>query len=105
MKVINDVSIDEKNGISSELECLWAARHLALYTMPISSIAVHISSIAPRDLSVDPTRLPQAGVNRADVRVYGDMEPKSLGEVLACDMRGVCAWPCPERQPEQLDIG
>lgn len=46
--------------------------------MPISSIAVHISSIAPRDLSVDPTRLPQAGVNRADVRVYGDMEPTSL---------------------------
>jgi hypothetical protein len=77
MKVINDVSIDEKNGISSELECLWAARRLALYTMPISSIAVHISSIAPRDLSVDPTRLPQVGVNRALLEFMETWNPQA----------------------------
>jgi hypothetical protein len=77
MKVINDVSIDEKNGISSELECLRAARHLALYTIPISSIAVHISSIAPRDLSVDPTRLPQVGVNRALLEFMETWNPQA----------------------------
>jgi hypothetical protein len=75
MKVINDVF--EKNGISSELKCLWAARHLALYTMPISSIAVHISSIAPRDLSVDPTRLPQVGVNRALLEFMETWNPQA----------------------------